>query len=84
MIRIVIIGAGLGGLTLGIALRRFGFDVEICEQAAELVEAGAGLSLSQAVLSVFRWLDLDAEIARASAITAGMAFLHYRSGALLA
>jgi salicylate hydroxylase len=69
---------------LGIALRRFGFDVEICEQAAELVEAGAGLSLSQAVLSVFRWLDLDAEIARASAITAGMAFLHYRSGALLA
>jgi salicylate hydroxylase len=82
--RVVIIGAGLGGLTAGIALRQYGFEVAIFEQAARLDEVGAGLSLSQAAFSVYRALGLANEIESAATITAGMAFLHYRTGALLA
>jgi len=82
--RLLIIGAGLGGLTAGIALRRSGFDVDVYEQAQQLGEAGAGISLSQAAFSVYRSLELADEIEAKAIVTAGMAFLHYRSGALLA
>jgi salicylate hydroxylase len=84
MPRIIIIGAGIGGLTAGVALRRAGFDVAIFEQAQMLHEVGAGLSLSQAAFSVYRALGLAAEIEAAASMTAGMAFLHFQSGALLA
>ena len=42
---IFVIGAGIGGLTAAIALRRAGFDVEVFERATELREIGAGLSI---------------------------------------
>jgi len=45
-LRIAIIGGGIGGLTLGIALRQRGFSPEIFEQAAELAEVGAAVALS--------------------------------------
>jgi salicylate hydroxylase len=82
--RILIVGGGIAGLTTGIALRRAGFEVTIFEQAAVLSEAGAGISLSQAALSVYRALGLGAAIEAAAQVTADMAFLHFRTGALLA
>jgi salicylate hydroxylase len=71
-------------LTAGIALRKAGFDVRVYEQAPVLTEAGAGISLSRAAQSVYAALGLSAELAALSQVTANMAFLHYRSGALLA
>ncbi|SAK74658.1 FAD dependent oxidoreductase [Caballeronia calidae] len=44
--KIVIAGAGIGGLTAGAALLRKGFDVTILEQARTLGEIGAGVQLS--------------------------------------
>ena len=41
-----IIGAGIGGLTLALGLLRQGHQVKIYEQAAQLGEVGAGLSIS--------------------------------------
>src|SRR5689334_3321089 len=43
--RVLIAGAGLGGLTAALALIRRGFDVELYEQAEELHELGAGIQL---------------------------------------
>lgn len=43
--KIVIVGGGLGGLAARVALRRAGHEVAIFEQAKELREIGAGLSL---------------------------------------
>ncbi len=43
--RVIVIGAGIGGLTAAIALRRAGFDAAVYERAAELTEVGAGISL---------------------------------------
>lgn len=42
-VRILMIGAGIGGLTATLALLRKGFDVDVFERAPELKEAGAGL-----------------------------------------
>lgn len=44
--KIVIAGAGIGGLTAGAALLKKGFDVTILEQAQALKEIGAGVQLS--------------------------------------
>ena len=44
--RIVIIGAGIGGLTLALLLRRRGIIAEILERAPELREVGAAVTLA--------------------------------------
>jgi salicylate hydroxylase len=45
-IRIGIVGAGIGGLTLALALRQRGLAADVYEQASELREIGAAVSLS--------------------------------------
>src|ERR1700751_533246 len=44
--RIAIVGAGVGGLTLWLALRQRGVFADIYEQAQELAEIGAAVALS--------------------------------------
>jgi salicylate hydroxylase len=46
MERTLIVGAGIGGVALALALLRRGVDADVYEQAVELQEVGAGLSLS--------------------------------------
>jgi 2-polyprenyl-6-methoxyphenol hydroxylase-like FAD-dependent oxidoreductase len=43
--KIVVVGGGIGGLTTAIALRRQGYEATVLEQAGELREIGAGLSV---------------------------------------
>ena len=45
-LRIAVIGAGIGGLTLAIALRQRGLAAKVFEQASELNEIGAAVALS--------------------------------------
>ncbi|HSK57800.1 MAG TPA: FAD-dependent monooxygenase, partial [Actinomycetospora sp.] len=45
MTRVVVAGAGIGGLTLGIALARAGVTVDLHERADELREVGAAVAL---------------------------------------
>src|SRR5688500_7756930 len=44
--KVVVVGGGIGGLTAALALLRRGFRVEVHEQARELREVGAGLSIT--------------------------------------
>lgn len=44
--RILIAGAGIGGLMAALALAQKGFDVAVYEQAAQLGEVGAGVQMS--------------------------------------
>ncbi|MET3762198.1 FAD-dependent monooxygenase [Sphingomonas sp. UYEF23] len=82
--RILVIGAGLGGLTTALALRKAGFAVEVHEAAPQLGEVGAGLTVSRGAQSVFRHIGVQDEVARFSTPSSGFPFLHYRTGALLA
>ncbi len=54
-----VIGAGIGGLTTAIALRRVGVDVEVYERAGALRPAGFGLSLQGNAVASLRTLDID-------------------------
>jgi salicylate hydroxylase len=61
--KIVIAGAGIGGLTAGACLLKAGHDVTIFEQAAELSEVGAGLQLSANATHVLHYLGLGPVLA---------------------
>lgn len=81
--RIVIIGAGVGGLTLAIALLQRGFSVRVHEQAAVLGELGAGLTLPATAMRVFDALGMWPKVRRICSRIGDMAFLHYRTLELL-
>jgi len=62
--RIAIVGAGIGGLVLSLALGRRGIDPEVFEQARELTEIGAAVALSaNGVRELQRFGLLDALVA---------------------
>ena len=58
MLRIAIIGAGIGGLAAACALRQHGFAVTVYERAAEIGEVGAGLQLGPNAVKVLRALGV--------------------------
>jgi len=60
--RILIVGAGLGGLSAAACLLQAGFDVAVYEQAPELGEIGAGIQTSANAMHVMRHLGLEAAI----------------------
>ena len=66
MDRICIIGAGIGGLTLQIALRARGIGSVIFEQAQELTEIGAAVALSANAARLLIGFGLGPELAAVS------------------
>ncbi|MGK7876089.1 MAG: FAD-dependent urate hydroxylase HpxO [Xenococcaceae cyanobacterium] len=62
-LKIVIVGAGIGGLTSGIACRRAGYDVEIYERVRELWPAGGGITLWPNGIKVLNMLGLGEKLA---------------------
>jgi salicylate hydroxylase len=63
---VVIIGAGVGGLTLALLLRQRGITAEVVEQSAELKEVGAAVSLAANGVRVLRHLGLGDSLAAVS------------------
>jgi salicylate hydroxylase len=63
-LRIVIVGAGIGGLAAACALRQRGFEVAIFERADKLEEVGAGLQIGPNGVRVLRALGLGEELRR--------------------
>jgi salicylate hydroxylase len=81
---VLIIGAGLGGLSTALALQRDGWFVRVCEQASALGDVGAGITLSPGAGRGLSWLGVGKELLAASLPVPDIAFVHYRSGELLA
>jgi salicylate hydroxylase len=69
--KIIIIGAGLGGLTAASALLDRGFDVTVLEQAAQLKEIGAGVQLSSNATGVLYRLGLGPALEKIASEPAG-------------
>ncbi len=80
---IAIIGAGIGGLVLALALLRKGLAVKVFEQAAELGEVGAGLSLPPNCVKVLKALGLEDKILAAANAPEKGTVHHAASGAIL-
>jgi salicylate hydroxylase len=78
--KIVIAGAGIGGLTAGVSLLQAGHDVTIFEQAAELSEIGAGLQLSANATHVLHHLGLRTALAEVGVRPGAYVFRLHDSG----
>src|SRR5689334_17706991 len=62
MVRIAIVGGGIGGLTAALALKKFGFEAEVYEQAPALLDIGAAIALWPNATRVLERLDLGETI----------------------
>ncbi len=61
-LHVIIVGAGMGGLTAALALRQAGYSVEIYDRAPVLAPAGAGVSLWSNGIKVLSRLGLGAAV----------------------
>ena len=66
-LRAVVVGGGLGGLAAALALARAGIDVGVYEQAQQLAEVGAGVSLAPNGLRMLERLGVGEQVRQAGA-----------------
>jgi 2-polyprenyl-6-methoxyphenol hydroxylase-like FAD-dependent oxidoreductase len=77
---VLIQGAGIGGLTLAIALQQRGYAVRILERSASLSEVGAGIWMAANPMQVFARLGLAAKIIDAGWIVKFLRLQDSKSG----
>ncbi|QQQ78883.1 FAD-dependent monooxygenase [Saccharothrix sp. 6-C] len=76
--KIVIVGAGMGGLTAAAALGRAGFEVEVYERARELRPVGSALSLMSNALTALAAVGVTPEFTGRSLVFESLRFLTKR------
>jgi 2-polyprenyl-6-methoxyphenol hydroxylase-like FAD-dependent oxidoreductase len=79
---IIIVGAGIGGLTLGLALHAAGIPCRIFESAAEIRPIGVGINLLPHATKQLAALGLEADLARVAIATQDATFFN-RFGQLI-
>lgn len=79
----IVVGAGIGGLAAALALQRTRARVRVFEQAPELSEVGAGLSITPNAGNAIIALGLGAELERIGSTPTSGAIRHYQTGATL-
>ena len=83
-LRVAVIGAGMGGLSLALALRERGMAARVFEQASELTEIGAAIALSANAIREFARLGLADDLAKMSTIPTELIYRHWRDGRRIA
>ncbi len=78
--KVIIVGAGLGGLTAALSLLRRGVDVEVYEQSSHLREVGAGIQLGANGTRVLYALGLQDALAQYQVIPERRELRHWSSG----
>lgn len=81
--RVLIIGAGIGGMTAALALLRAGVSVAVYEKAPELGEVGAGLSLGPNATKVLLALGLGPALAKVCNSPEKLCAKHYLTGEVI-
>ncbi|GAA1971791.1 FAD-dependent urate hydroxylase HpxO [Isoptericola halotolerans] len=78
--KIIVIGAGIGGASAAIALQRLGHDVVVHDRMRENKPVGAALSLWSNGVKVLNWLGLGDQVAALGGAMHHMAYLDGRTG----
>jgi len=81
--KILIAGAGIGGLTAALCLQKAGHEVLLFEQAKAFSEVGAGLQCGANVLKVMDWLALFDQIKSHSVVPERVDFRDAKTGKVL-
>jgi 2-polyprenyl-6-methoxyphenol hydroxylase-like FAD-dependent oxidoreductase len=81
---VAVVGAGLAGLSMAVALARTGRPSTVYEQADELAEVGAGIQLSPNGTRLLRRLGVDPWLAGSAVRPVAIEMRRWRSGRLLA
>src|ERR1700731_4967573 len=79
---ILIVGGGIGGLTLGLAVRAAGIPCRIFESAAEIKAVGVGINLLPHATKELAALGLEEALAKAAIATSDATFFN-RFGQLI-
>ena len=66
MLNIGIVGAGVGGLSCGLMLKKLGHRVTIFEKQSKSISSGVGIQLSSNAIRILRLFDLEDNIARSA------------------
>lgn len=80
---ILIVGAGIGGLTAALGLQRAGFKVQVFEQAPKLGEVGAGLTITPNATHALEYVGMGDFMAKTGDAPGDGATLHYQTHEVL-
>jgi salicylate hydroxylase len=83
-LRIAIVGGGIGGLTLALALRKRGLEAHVYEQAPELTEIGAAVALSANSIRELERLGLLDQLTAVSTEPTELIYRDWREGRRIA
>ena len=72
--KVIIAGAGIGGLTTALCLHEAGFDVQLYESAREIKPLGVGINLLPHAVRVLTHLDLQEELNEMAIATSELAY----------
>ncbi|MGV9671193.1 FAD-dependent urate hydroxylase HpxO [Gordonia sp. NPDC003504] len=76
----IIIGAGMGGLSAAIALKKLGVDIEVYEQVTENKPVGAAISVWSNGVLCLNHLGLENEVAELGGIVETMSYVDAHTG----
>jgi 2-polyprenyl-6-methoxyphenol hydroxylase-like FAD-dependent oxidoreductase len=79
---VIIVGGGIGGLTLALSLHRAGIGCRVYEQAPELRPLGVGINILPHASRELAGLGLESELTRVSVLTREAVFFN-RFGQLI-
>jgi salicylate hydroxylase len=83
-LRVAIIGAGIGGLALGLALRERGVAAEVYEQAPALAELGAAVGVGGNATRLLRRMGLLEELEAVATVPTELVYRRWETGARIA
>ena len=83
-LKVAIVGGGIGGLVLALALRERGIAFEVYEQADELREIGAAVALSANGTRELRRLGLGEQVEAVSVVPSALVIRRWDTGEVIA
>ena len=81
--RITIVGGGIGGLSAALALQHYGYRVSVFEQARELREIGAGVTITPNAMHALNFLGVGVKVASEAGPTEAYLIRHFQTGKIV-